>query len=151
MTKKQQKTIVFGIAVMLLYLLPFAATIWMYIRILINLKQGVRNLEEQGIQGPAQVLHQAHKKVTSTLAIITTAFLILVLPGAIWYSITVFLPLNPFNIKMAIWDVYALLLLVNSAINPVFYGSKYEQLRKVFISMVCRCHQQRRPNQVGPL
>ena len=58
---------------MIVFLVPVGSTIWMYIRILANLKQGARNLEEQGIQGPAQPLHQAHKKVTSTLAIVTTA------------------------------------------------------------------------------
>ncbi|XP_071797268.1 5-hydroxytryptamine receptor 2B-like [Asterias amurensis] len=81
-----QENGVLNIGAMLLLFLPLAATIWMYIRILINLKQGARNLEEQGIQGPAQELHQAHKKVTSTLAIITTAFFILVLPGATWQT-----------------------------------------------------------------
>ena len=140
-----------GIAGMLFCLLPTAATIWMYIRILINLKQGARNLEEQGIQGPAQELHQAHKNVTTTLAIITTAFLILVLPGAIWYVISVFLPVQLSIIEEAIWEISALLTMLNSAINPVLYGFKYEQLRKAFISMVCRCNQLRQPNQVGPL
>ena len=70
---------IFGIMSMIVFLVPVGATIWMYIRILANLKQGARNLEEQGIQEPAQQLHQAHKKVTSTLVIVTTAFLILVL------------------------------------------------------------------------
>ena len=116
-----------------------------------HLKQGARNLEEQGIQGPAQELHQAHKKVTSTLAIITTAFFIFVLPGAVWFSISLFLDADLFNIDVAIWNVFTLLSMMNSAINPILYGFKYVQLRKAFISMVCRCNQQRQPNQIGPL
>ena len=152
---KLQKPVVFGIAAMLLYVVPIAATIWMFIRILINLKQGARNLEEQGIQGPAQELHQAHKKVTSTLAIITTAFLILVMPGAIWFTTAlIFQPVQEvefFYFDTAIWGVLLLLSIMNSAINPVLYGFKYEQLRKAFLSMVCRCNQLRQPNQVGPL
>ncbi|XP_071797149.1 somatostatin receptor type 4-like [Asterias amurensis] len=147
-----QKPTASSILAMLLLFLPLAATIWMYIRILINLKQGARNLEEQGIQGPAQELHQAHKKVTSTLAIITTAFFILVLPGAVWFSISLLLDADLFNIDVAIWNVFTLLSMMNSAINPVLYGFKYVQLRKAFISMVCRsCNQQRQPNQIGPL
>ncbi|XP_071791694.1 alpha-1B adrenergic receptor-like [Asterias amurensis] len=146
-----QKPAASSVAAMLLYILPIAASIWMYIRILINLKQGARNLEEQGIQGPAQELHQAHKKVTSTLAIVTTAFGILVLPGAICYSISSLLLEKSSRVELAIWGVLEFLALVNSAINPALYVFKYKQMRKEFISMVCRCHQQRQPNQVGPL
>ncbi|XP_071788400.1 trace amine-associated receptor 8b-like [Asterias amurensis] len=142
-----------SIASMLLLLLPIAATIWMYIRILINLKQGARNLEEQGIQGPAQELHQAHKKVTSTLVIITTAFFILVLPRAIWFSFSMlFEPEVGFLlVNEAIWGICTLLSLLNSAINPVLYGFKVEQLRKAFINMATRCYQRKHPHQVGPL
>ena len=127
-----------SIASMLLLLLPIAATIWMYIRILINLKQGARNLEEQGIQGPAQELHQAHKKVTSTLVIITTAFFILVLPGATWQTFSyLFYKSDSSSISnIIIWDVFTYLVLLNSAINSVLYGFKYDQLRKALIFMV---------------
>ena len=110
-----------------------------------------RNLEEQGIQGPAQQLHQAHKKVTSTLAIVTTAFFILVVPGAIWFFIDSLLSyiISLKDIEI-IWNIFNVLALVNSAINPVLYGFKYEQLQKAFKSMVCRCDRWRQPNQVGP-
>ncbi len=147
------ESLVPNIAPMLLLLLPIVATIWMYIRILINLKQGARNLEDQGIHGPAQELHQAHKKVTSTLAIITTAFFILVLPTAIWYlfSLLLYQEINTLISNFIIWDIISFLALLNSTINPVLYGLKYKQLRKAFISMVCRCNQRRQPNQVGPL
>ncbi len=131
-----------NIAATLLLLLPIAGTIWMYIRILINLKQGARNLEDQGIHGPAQELHQAHKKVTKTLAIITTAFFILVLPGAIWYfcSLLFYQEINTSISNFIIWDIFAFLALLNSTITPVLYGLKYKQLRKAFISMLCsRC------------
>ncbi|XP_071797269.1 alpha-1A adrenergic receptor-like [Asterias amurensis] len=146
-----QKPLVTGIAAMLLLLLPIAATIWMYIRILINLKQGVRNLEEQGIQGPAQELHQAHKKVTSTLAIITTAFFILVLPGALWFSFSHWIIEGETSTSIIIWELFLFLSFLNSVINPVLYGFKYDQLRKAFISMVCRCNQRRQTNQIDPL
>ena len=140
---------------MIVFLVPIGATIWMYIQILDNLRQGARNLEEQGIQAPAQQLHQAHKKVTSTLAIVhvTTAFFILVLPGSIWFFIDSLLSgsdiINTSDIEI-IWNIFTFLSLVNSVINPVFYGFKYEQLRKAFKSMVCRCDRWRQPNQVGP-
>ena len=144
---------IFGILSMLVFLVPIGATIWMYIRILANLRQGARNLEEQGIQGPAQQLHQAHKKVTSTLVIVTTAFFILVLPGAIWFLMDPLLNgsdiISASDIRI-IWDIFIFLSLVNSVINPVLYGFKYEQLRKAFKSMVCRCDRWRQPNQVGP-
>ena len=146
--KKSAGETIFGILSMIMFLVPVGATIWMYIRILANL---ARNLEEQGIQGPAQQLHQAHKKVTSTLAIVTTAFFILVLPGAIWFFIDTFLShiisLNDIDI---VWNIFIFLSLVNSLINPVLYGFKYEQLQKAFKSMVCRCDRWRQPNQVGP-
>ena len=51
-------------------------------------------LEEQGIQGPAQQLHQAHKKVTSILATVT-AFFILVNSGAIWLFMDPLLSASP--------------------------------------------------------
>ena len=142
---------------MIVFFVPVGATIWMYIRILANLKQGARNLEQQGIQGPAQQLHQAHKKVNSTLVIVTTAFLILVFPGAIVF-IYVFI-VRPYMIHnmtsgsnlFNLVDTYCVFLsLVNSVINPVLYGFKYEQLRKAFMSMVCRCDRWRQPNQIGP-
>ena len=140
---------IFGIVSMIVFLVPVGATIWMYIRILANLKQGARNLEEQGIQGPAQQLHQAHKKVTSTLAIITTAFFILVVPGAIWFLMEPLLA--DFDIiRVILWRIFSFSSLVNSAINPVLYGFKYEQLRKAFKSMVCRCDRRRQENQVDP-
>ena len=146
---------VFAILSMLVFLVPVGATIWVYIRILANLKQGAMNLEEQGIQGPAQQLHQAHKKVTSTLVIVTTAFLILVLPGAMFFFLDPFLGLSDPNIisgsdLLNLWNLFSFLSLVNSVINPVLYGFKYEQLRKAFMSMVCRCDRWRQPNQVGP-
>ena len=144
---------IFGIVSMIVFLVPIGATIWMYIRILGNLRQGARNLEEQGIQGPAQQLHQAQTKVTSTLAIVTIAFFILVLPGAIWFFMDPLLrgsDIISVSDNFIIWDIMSSLSLVNSAINPVLYGFKYEQLRKAFKSMVCRCDRWRQPNQVGP-
>ena len=44
--------------------------------------------------GPAQQLHQAHKKVASTLATVT-AFFILVDPGAIWLFMDPLLSTSP--------------------------------------------------------
>ena len=67
---------------------------FLHIRIVANLKQGARNLEEQGIQGPAQQLHQAHRKVTSILATVTS-FFILVDPGAIWLFMDPLLSASP--------------------------------------------------------
>ena len=140
---------------MLVFLVPVGATIWMYIRILANLKQGARNLEEQGIQGPAQQLLQAHKNVTSTLVIVTTAFLILVFPGAIWLFMYPLLDRYDSNMTSGsnlfiLSVIFCFLSLVNYVINPVLYGFKYEQLRKAFMSIVCRCDRWRQPNQVGP-
>ena len=79
---------------MIVFLLLAGRTIWMYILILANLKQGTSYIEEQGIQGPAQQLHQAHKKVTSTLATVT-AFFILVNSGAIWLFMDPLLSASP--------------------------------------------------------
>ena len=143
-----------GIMSMIVFLVPVGATIWMYTRILANLKQGAKNLQEQGIQEPAQQLHQAHKKVTSTLVIVTTAFLIPVLPGAMLFFMDLFLGLSDSNIisdsdLLNLWNLFCFLSLVNSVINPVLYGFKYEQLRKAFKSMMCRCNRCRQPNQVG--
>ena len=139
---------IFGIVSMIVFIVPVGATIWMYIRILANLKQGARNLEEQGIQGPAQQLHQAHKKVTSTLAIVTTAFFILVVPGVIIDSLLFYM--KSFNDIEIIWNIINVLALVDSAINPVLYGFKYKHIQKAFKSMVCRCNLWRQRNQVGP-
>ena len=70
-----------GIRMVVTFIIPCIALAFMYIRIMINLKRGARHLEEQGIQGPPQELHRAHKKITQALCIVVAAFFILILPG----------------------------------------------------------------------
>ena len=147
-----QKTepIVFGIISATTFLLPVTAMIRMYTKILTNLKRGARNLEVQGIRGPPQQLHRAHKKVTSALAVITVAFFILKLPGKLWITVVESIP-YPVPFAGLVGKVFMMLTLMNSAINPVLYGFKYQQLRVAFKSMLCRwCNHLRKPNRVDP-
>ena len=142
-----------AIGTLMLFLLPTAAIIWMYFRIILTLKRGAINLEVQGIQGPARELHHARRKVTGILIVLITAFLIFVIPGAIWFLVsTLYYPVLSGDVQTNIWHSHALLSLLNSSINPVLYAFKYGVLRKAFKAMVCRCYGWRSSlNQIGPL
>ena len=123
----------------------------MYIRILINLKQGARHLETQGIQGPSLELHRAHKKVSQSLVAVIAAFFILILPGQILRNITLFHNLFDGDYVKAevVIQVVSLVTSMNSAINPILYGFKYGQLRRACIAMMCPCDRCKRSNQVA--
>ncbi len=150
---KTKESLFSAIATLMLLFLPTAAIIWMYFRIIITLKRGARNLEEQGIQGPAQELHQARRKVTGILVVVVTAFFIFVIPGAVWFLVsTLTHSFLSREVEANIWHSHSLLASMNSSINPVLYAFKYEQLRKGFKAMVCRCYRWRPSfNQIGPL
>ncbi|XP_022082018.1 adenosine receptor A2a-like [Acanthaster planci] len=129
------------------FVIPSTALAFMNMKILINLKQGARHLENQGIQGPPQELLRAHKKVTKSLLLVVAAFFILMLPSHILTNIIVYS--NLFNQRYIIAELLTqsvkMLELLNSTVNPILYGFKYNQLRQSCITMVCPCI---RSNQV---
>ncbi|XP_038064306.1 somatostatin receptor type 2-like [Patiria miniata] len=136
----------FSILSMLLLAGPTGAMVWMYVQILKNLKQGAKNLQQLGVKGSAKELLEAHKKVTVAMALVTAAFFILVLPTKI-VKLTFEIIVKPS--PLAVSQTFTLLVVLNSAINPVLYGFKYKQLRESFVSMVVgKCRKLKRQNHV---
>ncbi|XP_038064305.1 somatostatin receptor type 1-like [Patiria miniata] len=136
----------FSILSMVLLAGPTGAMVWMYVQILKNLKQGAKNLQQLGVKGSAKELLEAHKKVTVAMAVITAAFFILVLPAKIFQIV---IAVNSEVQSLALLQTSILLVVLNSAINPVLYGFKYKQLRESFVSMVMgKCRKLKRQNHV---
>ncbi|XP_022082017.1 adenosine receptor A2a-like [Acanthaster planci] len=133
------------------FIIPCISLAFMYVRILINLKQGARHLENQGIQGPPQELLRAHKKVTKSLLLVVAAFFILMLPGQLLENIILYSSMfdEYYIFAELLSQTISILELLNSTINPILYGFKYSQLRRACVSMLCPCaHHSKRSNQV---
>ena len=134
----------------LLFITPTVALTYMYVRILLNLKKGARNLEHQGIQGPPQELHRAHKKVTQSLVLVIAAFFMLLLPAVTMRNYTIYSNVCGGNLYKCetIMKTHSTMTTVNSAINPIMYGFKYSQLRRACLALICPFQRCKRHNQV---
>ncbi|XP_071804881.1 neuromedin-U receptor 2-like [Asterias amurensis] len=133
------------------FVLPCIVLAFMYIKIMINLKSGARHLEEQGVQGPPQELHRAHKKVTQALGFVVAAFFILILPGQITKFLIIYTNYfgDNYDLSECLDKITSIFISCNSAINPVVYGLKYTQLRSACIAVLCPCSTRcNRSNQV---
>ena len=140
-----------GIRMVVTFIIPCIALAFMYIRIMINLKRGARHLEEQGIQGPPQELHRAHKKITQALCIVVVAFFILILPGKTLRFFSVYGDMYGGDYILAEFTqkIASIFLSMNSAINPIVYGFKHTKLRRACIAMLRPCARCNRSNRVG--
>ena len=118
---------------------PATIMMYMYVDILRTLKRNARSLEEQGIQGPPQELHRAHQKVVHTLILVTTVFIMLIVPCRIIYVKTVagLIPTEPQPVIEQ--QIVLVLGVMNSCINPILYGFKYDKFRKALFALVCLC------------
>ncbi|XP_022091392.1 5-hydroxytryptamine receptor 2A-like [Acanthaster planci] len=128
----------------LLLAIPAGAIFLMYARILCNLKRGTRTLVAQGIPQPAQQLLHAYKKVSGTLSDITAAFFLFIFPCRIW-RIVLSTGTGDINDSIVLLSAVELLTMLNSVINPVVYGFKYDQLRQAFKAIVCPCDNNKKP------
>ncbi|XP_071807988.1 alpha-1A adrenergic receptor-like [Asterias amurensis] len=129
-------------------IVPALIMVYMYIVILRNLKRSARNLEEQGIHGPPQELHRAHQKVVNTLVLVTIVFIVLIFPCRVIYIYTVVSLVPTAPQPVVLQQIVLILGVLNSGINPVVYGFKYDKFRRAFIDMMCCCCKRSRDNAV---
>ena len=126
----------------LLFLLPAAAMLCMYAKILRSLREGARRLERLGAQGPPQELHRASKRVVRLLSVVTAAFLLLLSPQKL-LTILYALAYDWLSIPHSVLQWALILNLLNSTVNPFLYALLYDNFRRAVKEVFCRC--KRRP------
>ena len=123
---------------LLFFLLPAAAMLCMYAKILRSLREGARRLERLGAQGPPQELHRASKRVVRLLSVVTAAFLLLLCPKKLLDVIYV-LGHDKLNISHSVIQWSTILNLLNSTVNPFLYALLYDNFRRAVREVFCRC------------
>ncbi|XP_038046439.1 somatostatin receptor type 4-like [Patiria miniata] len=139
------------LSALLLFAAPAAAMIWMYVQIVRDLKQSARRRQNLGMQGcyPAE-LHRARQRLTHTLLLVTAAFLALILPERVVSLVATAIFNNTSSESYGIALQCAVILsLINSAINPVLYGLKYDRFQQAIVSTFC-CRSNTAVNQSNP-
>ncbi|XP_022107911.1 orexin receptor type 2-like [Acanthaster planci] len=134
---------------LLLFAVPAAAMIWMYIQILRNLKQSARRRQNLGMQHPNE-LQRARQKLIHALLLVILAFLALIMPQKVMYIVLLFMYQEPENQSILVLFQFAMILLVaNSAVNPILYALKYDKFQQEVISVLC-CRLKTSENQPVP-
>ncbi|XP_022107912.1 somatostatin receptor type 4-like [Acanthaster planci] len=121
---------------LLLFVVPAAAMIWMYVQILRNLKASARRRKNLGIQGPNE-LQRARQKLTHALLLVILAFLALIMPQKVLYILAMALYRDIETSFIIYLQVTVILLLVNSTVNPILYALKYDKFQREIISVLC--------------
>ncbi|XP_022107910.1 orexin receptor type 2-like [Acanthaster planci] len=134
---------------LLLFAVPAAAMIWMYVQILRNLKESARRRQNLGIQGPNE-LQRARQKLIHALLLVILAFLALIMPEKVMYIVSTAMYQDSENLSIPVLFQFAMiLLLVNSTVNPILYALKYDKFREEVISVLC-CRLKTSGNQPVP-
>ena len=83
-----------------------------------------------------QAVRRSRKKITKTMLMLSTMYVILCLPDSVWHILEVSFP-NHVSFSSASSNVFRCLLLLNSTINPFIYAFQFANFRRELTKMCC--------------
>ncbi|XP_033640889.1 adenosine receptor A2b-like [Asterias rubens] len=120
------------------FVLPLIFLLWAYYKIIKTLRAGATHQDRQGTGQQAAELHRASRKVVQSLLIITTLFIILLLPSEMGNVLLLFDVSIDFT-GSQIGNIFRTTTVLNSVVNPMIYAVKYRKFRRAMKATMCPC------------
>ncbi|XP_038051355.1 somatostatin receptor type 2-like [Patiria miniata] len=121
------------------FVAPLIFLVWAYYKILKTIRQAAANSEcQEGMMGQQRAaLREASRRVVQCLLIITTLFILLLLPSELG-NVFLFFEL-PVDARLGFWEVFRTLTVMNSVVNPVVYAIRLKKFRRAMKATLCSC------------
>ena len=105
------------------FMAPLFFLAWAYYRILVSLRDGAANPERRGgmAEHQANEMRRASRRVIQSLFIITTLFVLLLLPSELG-NVLLFFDVPGVDARLGFWEVFRSLTVMNSVVNPMIYA-----------------------------
>ncbi|XP_038052339.1 somatostatin receptor type 5-like [Patiria miniata] len=117
------------------FVAPLIFLVWAYYKILKTIRQGAANPERQGEMRAE--LRVASRRVVQCLLIITTLFILFLLPSELG-NVLLFFDV-PVDARLGFWEVFRTLTVMNSVVNPMIYAIKMKKFRRAMKTTLCPC------------
>ncbi|XP_022101460.1 somatostatin receptor type 2-like [Acanthaster planci] len=114
------------------FVVPLIFLVWAYYKIIKTLRQGAVN---PGVMGAE--MGEASRRVVHSLLIITTFFILLLLPSELG-NVLLFFDV-PVDARLGIWEIFRTLTVMNSVVNPMIYAIKLKKFRRAMRATLCPC------------